>query len=67
MSESNEAKIARIDANVKTLLQTLPVIETLKVESAINKREHKILFSVGAAIGAPLVMWVCKRLGVLIF
>lgn len=65
--ESHLEKIARIDANVTTLLAVLPVIQQLDKDSAVNKREHRFAIWVIGLVGAPLVLYFCKKLGLPIF
>ena len=57
-------KIARIDENIKELMRTLPIIQQLDQDSAINKKEHKIAISLGGILLLPIIVWVCKLIGV---
>lgn len=65
--ESQLEKIARIDANVTTLLGALPVIQQLDKDSAVNKREHRFAMWVIGLIATPVVLYFFKKLGVPIF
>lgn len=64
--ESQAEKIARIDANVKSLLFTIPLVHHLDKESAINKREHKIAISILGILSLPVIAWICKTLGIVL-
>ena len=58
--ESVEVKIARIDLNVKNILETIPMI----------RRHDRELFAIKIILGAssPIFMfWLAHRLGIQIF
>lgn len=60
MDESHGEKIARIDANVETLLKFLPKVQELDKDSAVNKTQHKMLM---LFVLTPLVYWLCHKVG----
>lgn len=62
--ESHIEKIARIDANVKALMQALPIVHELNKDSAVNKREHRIAISLVGLIVLPMIAWICHALGI---
>lgn len=57
-------KIARIDENVKLLLQSLPVVSQLHVDSAVNKKEHRFALGILSGIALPVLVWIFKQLGI---
>jgi hypothetical protein len=63
MREGLEVRLARIDENVKRLLESLPMINRLENDSIANKREHHIAKWLIGIIVAPVLMWLLKKFG----
>jgi hypothetical protein len=63
MDESHIEKIAKIDANVEHIIKELSIVRELTVDSAINKREHRIAFAVISLLAVPILHYVFKKLG----
>ena len=55
-------KLARIDTNVRILMNALPKLEELVVDSAVNKKEHKLAVGIATGVAIPVVMWILKKL-----
>lgn len=60
-------RIARIDANVQSLMHSVPKIHKLDIDSAVNVKEHKIAISLAVILGLPVAGWIFRKLGVALF